>query len=77
MSATHRELKEALETTEQWIQYMQQRVAVLHSRRAEWDRKLEKLRQDKQQVQKSLVERELSDWNKACLSEMKHGATHG
>ena len=56
---------------------MEQRVAVLQARKQESLTKLEKLKQEKQELQKSLVERRLSDWNRECLSEMNRGLVHG
>jgi len=71
------EYKQALQTTEEWIRYMEQRIVVLSARKQVWARKTDKLKQDRHEYQKSLVDHQLSDWNSWCLSEMARQARMG
>jgi hypothetical protein len=68
------ETKQALLTTDEWIRYMEQRIIVLRARKQEWSLKIEKLRQDRNECEKTLLEGRLSDWNTECLRQMASGS---
>lgn len=71
------DVKSALESTEEWIRYMEHRIAILAVRKQEWISKLEKLKRDKQEMERTLVEGSVSDWNAKCMGQMIHGLIQG